>query len=89
MTGIGTIERAASGPVLSPLLLDAKRTAELLGWSVSHVWRQHAAGLMPAPMHSGRLTQWRRRELEAWVDAGMPPRDRWVWPTSANLTNRT
>lgn len=27
-----------------------------------------------------RLVPWRADELEAWIAAGCPPRNRWTWP---------
>ncbi|HRU06724.1 MAG TPA: helix-turn-helix domain-containing protein [Candidatus Brocadiia bacterium] len=63
-----------------PVLLDVKQLAEMLGCSTSHVWRMDKAGALPAPLKLMRSVRWRRDEVEAWVDAGAPPRTRWTWP---------
>jgi predicted DNA-binding transcriptional regulator AlpA len=36
------------------------------------VQRLSDAGRLPAPVHVGCLTRWRRDELERWVRAGCP-----------------
>ena len=62
---------------LVPLMLDAEQSAALCGIAVSswHKWR--ASGLVPAPVRISRRVFWRRIELEAWIAAGCPSRDRW------------
>ncbi len=61
-----------------PLLLTAEETAEFLGISVRHVYKLHSSGRIPLPVRLGRSVRWRREELIAWIDAGAPPRDRWL-----------
>lgn len=58
--------------------------AIICGVSVKEVYRWHYAGQMPRPVKlPGRGTgkrprlYWRRREIEAWVEAGFPNRQRW------------
>ena len=70
-----TTTEHAIGP---PLLLDAEQAAALAGVSRSHWWSLHSAALVPFPVKLGRATRWRRREIEAWVDAGCPPRHEWL-----------
>lgn len=74
-----------SDPVVTPpsnlveaLLLDARAAAQLLAVSESTLWKLHSSGRIPNPMRlGGRVVRWRREELEAWVRAGCPPRERW------------
>ncbi|MBX3323937.1 MAG: helix-turn-helix domain-containing protein [Phycisphaeraceae bacterium] len=63
--------------VSNPMLLSAVQVAGLLGVSRAHIWRLHSAGQLPAPLRLGRAVRWRRSELEDWLAAGAPNRDRW------------
>jgi hypothetical protein len=64
-------------PPTLPLLLDIRALAEFLGRSVSSLKRDIAGGrLLGSPKYVGSV-RWRCREVEAWVQAGMPPRDEW------------
>lgn len=60
-----------------PALLRREDAAEFLGLSPSALDRACAAGLVPKPFRLGGVVVYRRRELAAWVRAGMPPADRW------------
>lgn len=60
-------------PTVSPVLLDVKSVAMLLGGcSVRHVYRMTDSGRMPQPVKVGALVRWRRADLEAWIAAGCP-----------------
>ena len=59
------------------LLIGAKEVARLLSIVPSTLWSWHSAGKLPAPIRLGGRTLWRRAELEAWVAAGCPSRERW------------
>ena len=60
------------------LLLGCQEAATLLGVSRSKFWQLHSLGRVPLPIRlSDRVVRWRKEELEAWVRAGCPPRDRW------------
>lgn len=59
------------------LLLDAVGAADLLDVSRSHFLRLHASGQVPQPVRLGRRVLWIRSELEAWLKAGAPSRERW------------
>lgn len=59
------------------LVLTAEEVAELLCISRAHVFRLHNSGRLPKPIRLGRAVRWPRRTLEAWLEAGAPPRDRW------------
>ena len=61
------------------LLLKATEVAATLGVSKNHVWKLHAMGrLGPLPLRLGRSVRWRRQELEEWIAADCPPRDKWL-----------
>jgi predicted DNA-binding transcriptional regulator AlpA len=64
-------------PVNSILLLSADQAAQLLSIGRSLFWSMHSSGKTPLPVKLGRRTLWRRRELEAWVEAGCPGREHW------------
>ncbi|MCH8150028.1 MAG: helix-turn-helix domain-containing protein [Planctomycetes bacterium] len=58
-------------------LLPAAQAAEQLNISERHLWNLHSRGHLPEPVRLGRSVRWRRDELEAWIRAGSPSRDRW------------
>jgi len=62
-----------------PLLLDAKALAHLLGVARCTVWSWLSSGRIPSPVRIGGTVRWRRDEIEAWIIAGAPPRERWSW----------
>jgi len=63
---------------MTSLLLNVNAAAQLLGVSRNMVWQMDASGSIPAPIRIGRrCTRWRRDEIEAWVRAGCPSRERW------------
>ena len=63
---------------IAPLLLDAKTAARLCGLGKTAWYGLHAAGRVPMPIRLGRAVRWDRRELEAWIAAACPPRERWL-----------
>lgn len=67
----------AHGTTVDPMLLSVVQVAAMLGVSRAHIWRLHTAGHLPAPLRLGRAVRWRRSELEAWLAAGAPHRDKW------------
>lgn len=69
--------RAAGDPGAAALLVDIRGLAALLSRSVASLERDQAAGRVPAPVYVGGSKRWRRAEVEAWVAAGCPRRDRW------------
>jgi excisionase family DNA binding protein len=46
-------------------LLSVRQVSELLGLSVSSVWRHVARGHLPQPVRIGGSTRWRRADIEA------------------------
>jgi predicted DNA-binding transcriptional regulator AlpA len=65
---------------IQPLLLDARAVAQLIAVSESTFWKLHSMGRLPMPIRlTGRVVRWRRDELESWVRAGCPARDKWTF----------
>ena len=62
----------------TPLLVGAAGVGQLLGISTRKVWDLHQRGMIPLPFKLGARTVWRVKEIVAWVDAGMPSRERWM-----------
>ena len=60
------------------LLVSAEDSAKLLGISRSQFYRLHSAGKIPLPIRSLGRPMWSRKELDAWVDAGCPAREKWL-----------
>jgi predicted DNA-binding transcriptional regulator AlpA len=61
------------------LLIGAKELATLLGISRSLLYGLHSSGrLGPLPYELGGRVLWSRKEIEEWVDSGLPPRVKWV-----------
>lgn len=60
-----------------PLALDARAAAALLHVSRSHFFRLDSSGRLPRGFRLGRCRRWSRSELEAWLAAGAPSRERW------------
>lgn len=71
------------------LLLDTSAAANLLGVCEKTIYTMYTTGQMPEPIRIGRLVRFGSRELAAWIDAGCPPRDEWVWPALAAPTRGT
>jgi excisionase family DNA binding protein len=55
-------------------LLTAETIAEMLGISKRQVWRMASGGQLPRRVKLGRLTRWRRDDVQRWIDAGCPKR---------------
>jgi excisionase family DNA binding protein len=63
-------------------MMSAADLAELLRTSEPTLWRWHASGkLGPVGQKVGGKRLWRRDEVEAWIAADCPERDRWaaIW----------
>lgn len=58
-------------------LLSIADLAAWLGLSERKIYTMDTTGALPIPLHVGSRKLWRRKELEAWIDAGLPPRSRW------------
>ena len=59
------------------LTLNAKQAAAMLNVSVRQLWRLNSTGRLPRPIRLGHCVRWRKAELEAFVEAGCPTRERW------------
>jgi prophage regulatory protein len=59
------------------LLISARDAAAMCSVAVSTWYSWLSSGRVPAPLRLGGRVLWRRGELEAWVDAGCPPRCKW------------
>ena len=59
------------------LTANANQVAAMLGVSVRQVWRLHATGRLPRAIRLGNCVRWRRAEIEAFVEAGCPTREKW------------
>jgi len=64
---------------IEPFMVNAKEVARLLGISRSNFYGLLSAGRIgPAPIHLGRRVLWQRAEIEAWVRADCPAREKWL-----------
>jgi len=61
-------------------LTDVKGLSEMLGISEGSVWRGVLTGKVLKPVRIGRSVRWRKREVQAWVEAGCPVVSKWTWP---------
>jgi excisionase family DNA binding protein len=63
----------------SPLLLDFREAARLLGVGISTFYAMDRSGeLGPQGIRLRRRRLWPREELAAWVRAGCPHREKWA-----------
>ncbi len=75
----------------SPLLLTAAQLATELNVSQRTLRRMDLSGEVPLPLKIGKSLRWRRAEIEAWIDAGAPPRRKWnvLRPPDENTRKRS
>jgi predicted DNA-binding transcriptional regulator AlpA len=67
-----------STPAADPMLIAAKRFAELMAVSLATFNRMKAAGKLPRPIELSRgCHRWRLAEVRAWIEAGCPPIREW------------
>lgn len=64
-------------PDTTALVVDAVGLAALIDVSVREIHRLDSMGQIPEPVRFGKCKRWVRREVEAWIHAGAPPRSRW------------
>ena len=57
--------------------IDAKGLAEMLGLSVRTIRRLDCSAKLPRPVHIGGAVRWNVPEIEAWLAAGCPDREKW------------
>ncbi len=64
---------------MDSLLLTVDQAAEQLQISRATFYAQYSTGRIgPQFLRIGRCVRIRAKELQNWVDAGMPPRDKWI-----------
>jgi len=75
----GTIQELSGPAANSPLLVDFKTAARLIGVGVSTFYAMDRSGeLGPQGIRLRRRRLWQPAELARWVAAGCPPREKWV-----------
>lgn len=77
MDSAENITADATKPLSVRTALSADEVAEALGISRAHVWKLASTGRLPRPVRLGRAVRWPRKDLEQWLAAGAPSRDRW------------
>jgi predicted DNA-binding transcriptional regulator AlpA len=82
-------QSAPPAPELPPLLLDMPALSRLLHRSEASLYRDAAAGRLPAGLRLGGSKRWRYAEIVAWVEAGCPDRRTWeATKAAANASGR-
>ena len=69
--------KATPTDALERIVIRAAELAQLLDVSECHIWALNNSGKLPRPVRLGRRVLWNRAEIEAWIGAGAPARDRW------------
>jgi len=79
-------EKQTFGPALHvrPLLLSDTQAARVLGIGRTLFLQLDSSGRIPQAVRLGKRKLWRTRELESWVDMGMPNRDQWRYESHTN-----
>ena len=63
---------------MESLVVRAKELAKLLSVSLVHIRRLDSAGKLPSAVRLGNCVSWRRGEIEEWLAAGSPNREKWI-----------
>ena len=63
--------------VQSPLAFSAQQLADRLGVSLRHIRRLDSSQKIPRPIRLGRSCRWTVAEIENWMAAEAPDRERW------------
>ncbi len=69
-------DQVQRGPSL-PLVVDARRLAQLLCVGIRTVRCWDSSGKLPAPLRIGGRVVWRVDEIQAWLESGAPDREKW------------
>src|SRR5262249_27446510 len=69
-----TAEIGRQAATMAPLLLDINALALVLSRSVPSLYRDDAAGRIPAAVRVGGSKRWRASDIALWVELGCPPR---------------
>jgi predicted DNA-binding transcriptional regulator AlpA len=86
-----TVEELRARPEareLPPLLIGMADLSQLLARSEASLYRDDAAGRIPAGRKLGASKRWVYSEIVAWVEAGMPDRKTWEAMKSASRNGR-
>ena len=67
------------------LAMSAADLAARLEVSLRHLRRLDSAGKLPRPVRLGRSVRWPVTEIESWLNAGGPDRQRWQAIRGAKL----
>lgn len=59
-------------------LLRDREVARVMGVSKSMIHKRNRMGLLPMPIRIGRVLRWDANEIQAWIDAGLPSREKWT-----------
>jgi excisionase family DNA binding protein len=65
------VKALLSAPIEQPLI-GIKDVAGMIGCSSRHVARLAKNNHLPAPVKVGRLTRWRKAEIQEWILRGCP-----------------
>jgi predicted DNA-binding transcriptional regulator AlpA len=76
---IAAIEKPADRSAIptNAELLTIPQLAGKLQWGESVVRERDKKGLLPMPIRIGGTIQWRKQEIEEWLAAGCPARQKW------------
>jgi|GEM_PF-2178536 len=77
LKGNGQANDMADSIITTPVLLTVADLAELLNTSPRSIYRLNSERKLPAALRLGQQPRWRRAEIEAWIQAGMPSRSEW------------
>ena len=66
-------------PSVDVRLLSAVDLARELGLTVRTIRRMDLDGRLPRAVRISRAVRWRRAEIAAWIRAGCPKREEWLW----------
>lgn len=61
-----------TGTAESPVMLNVRSVATLLGCSTRHVYRLSDTQLMPRPVKLGALVRWSAATVMDWISQGCP-----------------
>ncbi len=69
----------SGSPSVDTRLLSAADLAQELGLNVRTIRRIDLDGRLPRAVRISRAVRWRRSEVVAWIRAGCPKREEWIW----------
>jgi predicted DNA-binding transcriptional regulator AlpA len=69
----------AVAPSVDTRLLSAADLAQELGLNIRTIRRMDLDGRLPRAVRISRAVRWRRAEIAAWIRAGCPNREEWLW----------